>query len=226
MHTQTPQPATPNGYTAPRPTPAPRPIQQAAPAHAAPVAPPASPYPVVAPQPVQPQHMAPGYQSSPAAPAPMAPPMVPQPPQAMPVAVTVPSMDEHREDGDRMLPGIAIHVFCERNETGSVINKAQHDWRMKRVNVDIFMGGLNAAVDYYHNETTPNLIMIETALSGGELFTQLEQLASVCDEGTQVIVIGAANDIRLYRQLMEKGVSDYLVPVSYTHLTLPTILLV
>jgi len=25
-------------------------------------------------------------------------------------------------------------------------------------------------------------------------------------------MIGAANDIRLYRQLMEKGVSDYIVP--------------
>ena len=121
-------------------------------------------------------------------------------------------MEGRREDGDKMIPGISLQVFCERKETGAVINRTQHDWRMKRVNVDIFMGGLNAAVSYYHNETTPNLIMIETALTGNELFTQLEQLASVCDEGTQVIVIGAANDIRLYRQLMEKGVSDYIVP--------------
>jgi len=127
-------------------------------------------------------------------------------PQAMPVE------EERREDGDKMLPAISIHVFCERKETGSVINTATHDWRMKRSNVDIFMGGLNAAIDYYHNENTPNLIMIETGLTGNELFTQLEQLASVCDEGTRVVVIGASNDIRLYRQLMEKGVSDYLVP--------------
>lgn len=220
MHTQTPPPATPNGYAAPRPTPAPRPIQQTAPV---PMAPPASPYPAVPPQTMQPQHMAPAapYQQMPAPMAPpmtpqMAPQMAPQPMHAMPAAVAIPQampqMETRREDGDRMIPGISIHAFCERNETGSVINKAQHDWRMKRVNVDIFMGGLNSAVDYYHNENTPNLIMIETGLSGGELFTRLEQLASVCDEGTQVVVIGASNDIRLYRQLMEKGVSDYLVP--------------
>ena len=47
---------------------------------------------------------------------------------------------------------------------------------------------------------------------GPELFSQLEQLASVCDSGTKVVMIGAANDIRLYRELMDKGISDYLVP--------------
>ena len=49
-------------------------------------------------------------------------------------------------------------------------------------------------------------------MRGEELFTQLETLASVCDEGTRVVIIGATNDIRLYRQLMDKGVSDYIVP--------------
>ena len=49
-------------------------------------------------------------------------------------------------------------------------------------------------------------------MRGDELFNQLEQLASVCDEGTRVVMVGATNDIRLYRQLMDKGVSDYLVP--------------
>ena len=111
-----------------------------------------------------------------------------------------------------MIPGISIQAFCERKETGTVINSATKDWRMKRTNVDIFMGGLSAAIDYYHDESTPNLIVIETAMTGPELFAQLETLASVCDEGTQLVVIGAANDIQLYRDLMERGVSDYLVP--------------
>ena len=34
----------------------------------------------------------------------------------------------------------------------------------------------------------------------------------MCDPGTKVIVIGAANDIALYRELMRRGVSEYLVP--------------
>ena len=213
MQSQTPPPATPNGHAAPRPVPAPRPIAQPNPA--VPMATPPSPY-QQAPQaqPMTPQGQQ-QYAPAPTAP-PMAPPMEQTPayavPSAAPIPQAMPAMEGRREDGDKMIPGISLQVFCERKETGAVINRAQHDWRMKRVNVDIFMGGLNAAVTYYHNESTPNLIMIETALTGSELFTQLEQLASVCDEGTQVVVIGAANDIRLYRQLMEKGVSDYLVP--------------
>jgi response regulator of citrate/malate metabolism len=38
------------------------------------------------------------------------------------------------------------------------------------------------------------------------------KLSEVCDPGTKVIVIGAANDIALYRELMRRGVSEYLVP--------------
>jgi len=213
QHSQTPQ-SPPAGYAAPRPAPAPRPLPQAVP----PAAPQAMPAPQMAPQ-VTPY---PTAQPAVRPQAPLAPPPLPTAPQApavaetMPVATPMPQampvMEERREDGDKMLPGISIHVFCERKETGSVVNTATHDWRMTRSNVDIFMGGLNAAIDYYHNENTPNLIMIETGMTGDELFTQLEQLASVCDEGTRVVVIGASNDIRLYRQLMEKGVSDYLVP--------------
>ena len=116
------------------------------------------------------------------------------------------------EGGDKALPQIAIHAFCDRQETAGVINETTRDWRMKRTNVKIYMGGLPAAIEYYHKENTPSLILIESGMRGAELFNQLEQLASVCDAGTKVVVIGAANDIRLYRQLMEKGVSDYIVP--------------
>ena len=34
----------------------------------------------------------------------------------------------------------------------------------------------------------------------------------VCDPNTKVVVIGASNDIALYRELMRRGVSEYLVP--------------
>ena len=116
------------------------------------------------------------------------------------------------EDGERALPAVTIHAFCDRQETAGVINEATRDWRMKRTNTKIYMGGLPAAIDFYQKEATPALMMIETGMRGPELFSQLETLASVCDENTKVVIIGAANDIRLYRQLMEQGVSDYLVP--------------
>ena len=139
-------------------------------------------------------------------------------PQLMPAAQTlvepvmVPEEEFDREGGDKALPQISIHAFCDRQETAGVINETTRDWRMKRTNVKIYMGGLTAAIEYYHKENTPSLILIESGMRGAELFSQLEALASVCDAGTKVVMIGAANDIRLYRQLMEKGVSDYIVP--------------
>lgn len=133
-----------------------------------------------------------------------------------PAAIGMPQENQEedfaREGGEKALPQISIHAFCDRQESASVINNTTRDWRMKRVNMKIYMGGLSSAIDFYHKENTPNLILVETGMHGPELFAQLEQLASVCDEGTKVVIIGAANDIRLYRQLMEKGVSEYIVP--------------
>lgn len=122
------------------------------------------------------------------------------------------SPEPYGDGGELALPNISIQAFCERSETAGAIHEMSRDWRMKRTNLKIFMGGLPAALDYYHKEGTPALILIESGMRGQELFAQLEQLASVCDEGTRLIMIGAANDIKLYRQLLDAGVSDYVVP--------------
>lgn len=53
--------------------------------------------------------------------------------------------------------------------------------------------------------------MIETVNSGQALLGQLDELAGFCDSGTRVVVIGHVNDVQLYRELMRRGVSDYLV---------------
>ena len=49
-------------------------------------------------------------------------------------------------------------------------------------------------------------------MRGRGLFDQLEELAGVCDPDTKVVIIGATNDIGLYRELMKRGVSEYIVP--------------
>ncbi len=126
--------------------------------------------------------------------------------------VVVPMVDQNREGGEKALPRIAIHAFCDRSETAATIQATTQDWRMARTNIKIYMGGLPAAIEYYRNEATPSLIIVESGMRGQELFTQLEQLASVCDADTKVVMIGAVNDIKLYRDLMEQGLSEYLVP--------------
>lgn len=39
---------------------------------------------------------------------------------------------------------------------------------------------------------------------------QLDRLAEVCDAGTQVVLLGAVNDISFYRELMRRGIAEYL----------------
>ncbi|MSP81445.1 MAG: hypothetical protein EXQ94_00555 [Alphaproteobacteria bacterium] len=76
-------------------------------------------------------------------------------------------------------------------------------------------GGLPTAITFHTENPTPQLIMVEVSERGNDLFAGLDQLANVCDAGTQVVVIGAENDIVTYRALMARGVSDYLLsPIS------------
>jgi pilus assembly protein CpaE len=110
------------------------------------------------------------------------------------------------------VPRITIHVFCERPQTAAAIDRASRDRRMARATTIVQPGGLGAAVAQYQNEPTPSLVIVESSDRGQGLLGLLDQLAEVCDPGTKVVVIGAANDIALYRELMKRGVSEYLVP--------------
>jgi pilus assembly protein CpaE len=48
-----------------------------------------------------------------------------------------------------------------------------------------------------------------------DILAGLDQLAGVCDAGTRVVVIGKVNDVTLYRELVRRGVSDYVIaPVA------------
>lgn len=129
-----------------------------------------------------------------------------------------------RRDGGDMdqvfaIPRISLQAFCETNELAQTINEAAIDRRMDKAHVKVQMGGAAAAVEAYRSAPTPNLILIETLAGRDDLIAHLESLAEFCDSGTRVIVIGRVNDIVLYRELMGRGVSEYLVaPVSVLEL--------
>ena len=110
--------------------------------------------------------------------------------------------------GQASVPRITIHVFCERPQTAAAIDRASRDRRMARATTIVQPGGLGAAVAYYQNQPTPSLVIVESSDRGQGLLGLLDQLAEVCDPGTKVVVIGAANDIALYRELMKRGVSE------------------
>lgn len=109
------------------------------------------------------------------------------------------------------LPRISVQAFCETPESVSVVSAAAADRRMDKVHLKAHMGGVAAAIEAFRSAPTPNLIVIETLSERRQLIGQLEALAEFCDSGTKVVVVGHVNDIGLYRELMGRGVSDYIV---------------
>jgi pilus assembly protein CpaE len=109
------------------------------------------------------------------------------------------------------VPRISIQAFCETAETASAMQAAGEDRRMTKAHLKIQMGGIAAAAEAYRSAPTPNVVVIESESRDDELLAGLDELAQVCDAGTRVIVIGRANDILLYRELVRRGISDYLI---------------
>jgi pilus assembly protein CpaE len=123
------------------------------------------------------------------------------------------------DPGDpRPVPRISIQAFCESPELAATIEAAAADRRMGRAHIKVHMGGIAAAAELYQGAATPNLIIVETKLARDRLEAELARLSEVCDPGTKVVVVGHANDVNLYRDLVRQGISEYLVaPVDLMH---------
>jgi pilus assembly protein CpaE len=126
-------------------------------------------------------------------------------PQAPP-----PPVEEHIAPS----PRVSVQAFCETVETAAAVQAAGEDRRLGKAHLKIQMGGMAAAIEAYRSAPTPNVIVLESD-GRNDLLGGLDQLATVCDAGTRVVVIGRINDVMLYRELVRRGVSDYvLAPVG------------
>mgnify|MGYP001555530273 FL=1 len=112
---------------------------------------------------------------------------------------------------ERPVPRISIHAFCEYPDTGASLQRAAGDRRLSKAHLQVQLGGVNAAIEHYTGQITPNLLIVETKLDGKAALDELDRLAEVCDPATKVIVVGRVNDVELYRELMRRGASEYLV---------------
>ncbi len=108
-------------------------------------------------------------------------------------------------------PRVSVQAFCETVETAATIQAAGEDRRLGKAHVKIQMGGIAAAMEAYNSSPTPNVILIETDTRTDDILSGLDKLAEVCDAGTRVIVVGRVNDVKLYRELTRRGVSEYLM---------------
>src|SRR5471032_391535 len=124
--------------------------------------------------------------------------------------VTPPPADDHIAPA----PRVSVQAFCETVETAGTMQSAGEDRRLDKAHLKIQMGGMAAAIEAYRTAPTPNVIILETE-GRNDILAGLDQLATVCDAGTRVIVVGKVNDVGLYRELVRRGVSDYVIaPVN------------
>jgi pilus assembly protein CpaE len=133
----------------------------------------------------------------------------------MPLEAITPASTSETGESDLVqiapLPRVSIQAFCETQEVAQTVQDAAADRRMEKAHVRVQMGGAPAAVEAYRNSATPNVIVIETDGGRDVLISCLDKLSDVCDFGTKVIVVGRVNDVLLYRELIRRGVSEYLV---------------
>ena len=116
-------------------------------------------------------------------------------------------------------PRASVQAFCETVETAAATQAAGEDRRLAKAHLKIQMGGIAAALEAYRGSPTPNVIVIESEGRSDALLGGLDSLAEVCDSETRVVVVGRHNDITLYRELVRRGVSDYLIaPVGALHI--------
>ena len=125
---------------------------------------------------------------------------------------------EHHERA-RPIPRISIQAFCEQPTTAQVVQTASDDRRLAKAHTGIHMGGIYAAIAHFQENPSPNLVILESMLDRNAMLAALDQLSEHCDEGTRVVVIGHSNDVLLYRELLRRGVSEYLVaPITPLYL--------
>lgn len=108
------------------------------------------------------------------------------------------------------LPALSLAAFSITAETHLALGTLGACHPMARVRMTLAQGGLDAAIAAFESAPSPQVIILEHRGTHDALLAGLDTLAEHCEAGTRVIVIGEENDIALYRELMKKGISEYL----------------
>ncbi|MER0238394.1 AAA family ATPase [Fulvimarina sp. MAC8] len=109
-----------------------------------------------------------------------------------------------------LTPRIDIAVFSESAALTEAGHALKADRRMRRARLEIHDGAMATAIAHYKTNRTPNLIVVEAPADEALLFEGLSALSEECLQSTKVIVVGQRNDIKLYRDLIDFGVGEYV----------------
>jgi pilus assembly protein CpaE len=102
-------------------------------------------------------------------------------------------------------------AFISDSETQAVVRGA---CQSRFPGLQVETGGTKEAVDYLSSGAPPRVLIVDVSDSNKPLTAMLPIVAAFAED-TRVIAIGGVNDINLYREMIDAGISDYLVkPLS------------
>jgi pilus assembly protein CpaE len=101
-----------------------------------------------------------------------------------------------------------FRAFIQDDATRQVLDQVVGELAIP--NASVHKGGIREATRMLGEQRSPRLLVVD--LSGIDLpLSAINELAEVCEPGVTVIAIGDRNDVGLFRDLINNGVSDYLV---------------
>ncbi|MFD1913039.1 AAA family ATPase [Halodurantibacterium flavum] len=119
------------------------------------------------------------------------------------------------------LPRADITAYWATPETGAFLDRARVDRRFASTTIEVHPGGIEAAIRSCAAARSPDLLILEAPQADEGFLADLERLAEHCLPHTRVIVLGAANEVGVFRAFVAHGVSDYLaLPVTVPDLAL------
>jgi pilus assembly protein CpaE len=99
-------------------------------------------------------------------------------------------------------------AFVEDDESRTVVEQVVRDLVIPHASVT--RGSIRTAIKTLGQKRSPKTLIVDLCKSELPL-SDINELAEVCEPGVTVIAIGDRNDVGLFRELLNSGVSDYLV---------------
>ena len=111
--------------------------------------------------------------------------------------------------------GPSALVYVRDDDSEGVVRQALGDLRIS--DVEYKTGGVVVAIAELAKKPAPRLLIVDS--SGiADPAAAISQIIGLCVPSTGVIVIGDSNDIRLYRELLDAGASEYFFKPLVTSL--------
>ncbi len=99
-------------------------------------------------------------------------------------------------------------AYVEDDETRAVVEQVVRD--LVIAHAAVTKGSIRTAIKALGQKRSPKTLIVDLCKSELPL-SDINELAEVCEPGVTVIAIGDRNDVGLFRELLNSGVSDYLV---------------